>query len=112
MSNVDEKDLTYADSGIDFSDIGCDHQDNTAYNTVLALESIPDSITKKWNFGKKVYNGVTNEDLEKFVRTVAYKVAHNLSNGFEMDKDNNPLTYVDCDFDNINNQQKTEVTKI
>ncbi len=60
-----------------------------AYSEALAFESIGNIGI--YNATKNVHNNVTAQDLEKYARTVAYKVAYNLKNGFEMDKKNNPL---------------------
>jgi len=65
-----------------------------AYSETLASESM--GMRDKWDPEAQVYNGVTYDDLERFARIVAYKVAHNLKNGHKMDPDMDPLEYVDC----------------
>jgi len=62
-----------------------------AYSTALAGESVHDDLKANWDAESKVFNRVTHDDLERFARTVAYKVAKNLKNGHEMDPDMNPL---------------------
>lgn len=66
---------------------------DAAYNTALAGESIHDDLKSKFDQETKQYNGVTHDDLKSYARTVAYKVAHNLKNGFEMDPEGDPLNY-------------------
>jgi hypothetical protein len=66
---------------------------NTAYNRALAFESIHDDLKEKFDGATEQFSRVTHEDLERFARTVAYKVAYNLKNGFEMDPDSDPLDY-------------------
>lgn len=61
-----------------------------AYNQALALESIGE--IGEYDQEKGVHNNVTSDDLEKYAKTVAYKVAHNLQNGHTMDESINPLT--------------------
>ncbi len=68
----------------------------SAYSTALAGESVHDDLKRKWDQDAKVFDGITHEDLERFARTVAYKVAHNLKNGHQMDPKMDPLTYIDC----------------
>ena len=58
----------------------------------LALESVGDDLKAKWDGERHMYDGVTSDDLERFARTVAYKVAYNLKNGHEMDPALNPLS--------------------
>ena len=65
-----------------------------AYSEALAFESIEDLGT--YDTEKNVHNNVNSKDLEKFARIVAYKVASNLKNGFEMDEKIDPLTYIEC----------------
>ncbi len=60
-----------------------------AYSEALAFESIGD--VGIYDTTKNVHNNVTAKDLERYAKTIAYKVAYNLKNGFEMDKKNNPL---------------------
>lgn len=62
-----------------------------AYSQALAFESL--DLGDKFDDIKKVFNDVTFDDIEKYAKTVAYKVAHNLSNGFVMDKHDDPLNY-------------------
>ena len=69
---------------------------NTAYNTALAGESVPDQLKEKYDEDKDMYYCVTHNDLERFARIVAYKTAHNLKNGYTMDENGDPLTYIDC----------------
>ena len=68
------------------------NQGTGAYNTALAWESASDSrydqVTEEYRF--------TADELERYARIVAYKVAHNLKNGWTMDPDMDPLTYIDC----------------
>ena len=64
-----------------------------AYNTALVFESASDF---RFSEGIGEYHFTRNE-LEYFARIVAYKVANNLKNGFTMDPELDPLTYVDCD---------------
>lgn len=65
----------------------------TAFNRALAGESVHDDLKNKYDQDIIVYNGVTHDDLYRYAKTIAYKVANNLSNGFEMNKDEDPLTY-------------------
>ena len=67
-----------------------------AYSKALAGESITDVMKEKWDPKSKTYIGLTHDEIEKYARIIAYKVAHNLSLGFTMDPTNDPLTYVDC----------------
>ena len=52
-----------------------------AFSEALALESIPESLSK-----------CQSDELVKYARTVAYKVFHNLKNGHTMAKADDPLT--------------------
>ncbi len=52
----------------------------TAFNEALALESIPESL-QNCNPG----------DLTRYARTVAYKVFHNLKEGYTMNSEEDPL---------------------
>ncbi len=52
-----------------------------AFNDALALESVPKELSQ-----------CNSDDLIKYAKTVAYKVFHNLKNGHEMDKNDDPLT--------------------
>lgn len=69
----------------------------SAYSKALAGEStrIKGGLGT-WDEKNEVLNGVTLDQLERYARVVAYKVAHNLSLGSEMDPEMDPLTYVDC----------------
>lgn len=64
-----------------------------AYCKALAFESL--DWREKFDADKKVFNGVTFDDIEKYAKIVAYKVASNLENGFIMDKNDDPLNYGD-----------------
>ena len=63
-----------------------------AYNPAVAFESAGD-LPVDPKTGEYV---LTDDILEYYARLVAYKVAHNLKNGFKMDPNNDPLDYVDC----------------
>lgn len=65
-----------------------------AYSEALALESVENLGT--YDEGENVHNNVTSKELEHYARIVAYKVADNLKNGFEMDEKIDPLTYIEC----------------
>ena len=67
-----------------------------AYSKALVLESIHDELKAKWDAVEGKYNDVSDDDLEKLARTVAYKVAYNIKNGHMMDKLNDPLIYGNC----------------
>ena len=69
----------------------------SAYSRALALESIPDCIKDKWNQHSETYSSITDEDLERFAKIVAYKVAYNLRNGHQMNFDIDPLNYMGSD---------------
>lgn len=60
-----------------------------AYSKALAWESASD-LPYNSKTGKLC---VTHDELEHYAKIVAYKVAHNISNGFPMDPNNDPLTY-------------------
>ena len=64
-----------------------------AYSQALAFESL--DLREKFDADKEVFNGVTFDDFEKYAKIVACKVAHNLQNGFVMDKNDDPLNYGD-----------------
>ncbi len=68
----------------------------SAYSRALAGESISDAMKAKWDPETKTYVGLTDDEIERYARTIAYKVAHNLSLGLKMDPSNDPLIYVDC----------------
>jgi hypothetical protein len=57
------------------------NKDN-AFTEALALESIPETL-----------KDCDSAELIRFARTVAYKVANNLKNGFEMSPEDDPLDY-------------------
>ena len=68
-----------------------------AYSKALAFESLNSHrLTEKYDEQRKTWHHITVADFEHFARIVAYKVAHNLKNGSEMDPAGDPLTYVDC----------------
>ena len=69
----------------------------SAYSKALAWESVPDCIRSNWDADSRTYSGVTSDDLERFARTVAYKVAHNLRVGHTINCDMDPLNYMGCD---------------
>ena len=49
-------------------------------------------------YNKATGEYVLPEDiLEYYAKIIAYKVAYNLKNGFIMDPNDDPLTYVDCE---------------
>lgn len=62
-----------------------------AFSQALALESASDS---RFQDGEYRF---TTEELVDYARIVAYKVAHNLNNGFILDPVDDPLTYIKCD---------------
>jgi hypothetical protein len=62
-----------------------------AYSKALAFESL--DLREKFDYEKQVFNDVTFDDIEKYAKIIAYKVASNLNNGFVMDKDEDPLDY-------------------
>lgn len=62
-----------------------------AYSEALALES--SGRLGDYDQESNTYNNITSKGLEDYARIVAYKVAHNLGNGFEMDKTIDPLKY-------------------
>lgn len=62
-----------------------------AYSQALAFESL--ELREKFDSDAKVFNGVTFDDFELYAKIIAYKVAINLSNGFVMDKSDDPLIY-------------------
>ncbi len=64
----------------------------SAFSQALALESASDCT---YNEDTDTYVLTTNE-MVRYAKIVAYKVAHNLDNGFEMDPEDDPLTYIDC----------------
>jgi hypothetical protein len=68
-----------------------------AYSRALAMESLNSHrLAEKYDEKRNTYHHVTFDDFEHFARIVAYKVAHNIKNGFPMDEGADPLTYVDC----------------
>jgi len=66
-----------------------------AYSKELALESAGD-LPYDHKTGEYV---LPPDILEYYARIIAYKVAHNIRLGYPMDKDIDPLTYIDCDGD-------------
>ena len=64
----------------------------SAYNRALAFESASD-LPYDHKTGQYV---LPPDILEYYAKIIAYKVAHNLKNGYKMDPDNDPLTYTDC----------------
>ena len=62
-----------------------------AYSQALAFESL--ELREKFDQDKKEFNGVTFDDIERYAKIVAYKVANNLKNGFVMDNNDDPLNY-------------------
>lgn len=61
------------------------------------MESVPDEMCRKWSFETNTFSGITHDELERFARIVAYKVAHNLRNGHPMDYTSDPLDYQNSD---------------
>ena len=72
-----------------------------AYSKALAFESL--ELREKFDRDQVVFNQVTFEDFEKYAKIIAYKVAHNLQNGFVMDVNNDPLNYGNPTDDAVNN---------
>ena len=66
-------------------------KDGFAYSQALAFESL--ELREKFDQDKKEFNGVTFDDIERYAKIVAYKVANNLKNGFVMDNNDDPLNY-------------------
>ena len=66
-------------------------KENSAFSLALVGESIDDDLAAKYDQDTDAFNGVTNYDLDKLAKVVAYKVFHNLKNGYEMDPDDDPL---------------------
>ena len=71
----------------------------TAYSQALALESI--GKIGVYDEPSETFNSVTHADLEHYAKVVAFKVAHNLTNGYTMDKNIDPLEYFDCSKEDI-----------
>ena len=71
----------------------------TAYNEALAFESIGEIGV--YDEKLEIFNSVTYTDLEHYAKVVAFKVAHNLANGYTMDKNIDPLEYFDCNKEDI-----------
>lgn len=67
-----------------------------AFNYALAGESIPDELSERMYSEQGTFDSRLNRLLVKFATTVAYKVYHNLRNGYSMDMTKDPLEYVDC----------------
>ena len=66
----------------------------TAYSQALALESIGE--IGAYDETSETFNNVTHTELGHYAKIIAFKVAHNLSNGYTMDKNIDPLEYIDC----------------
>lgn len=79
----------------------------TAYSQALALESIGEIGI--YDETSEIFNNVTHADLEHYAKVVAFKVAHNLSNGYTMDSSIDPLNYFDCNKANITIDNTDEV---
>lgn len=68
-----------------------------AYSKALAYESLSSHrLSEKYDESRETYHHVTREDFERYARTIAYKVAYNIENGYPMDEDIDPLEYIDC----------------
>ena len=65
----------------------------SAFSRALALESASDCT---FDNDTEVYV-LTADDMVRYAKIIAYKVAHNLENGHELDRSDDPLTYIDCD---------------
>jgi hypothetical protein len=63
-----------------------------AYSEAVAFESSGDL---PYNQETKEFT-LTHETLEQYARIIAYKVAHNISNGYKMDPTIDPITHFDC----------------
>lgn len=59
-----------------------------AFSNALVFESVPEDAVYDQQTGLTIMDSST---LVHFGAIIAYKTAHNLSNGFTMDEDNNPL---------------------
>lgn len=70
--------------------------DGSAYTMANAFESF-EPRNGVYDVTGRVFNGVSFDDIERFARIVAYKVASNLNNGMKMDPYADPLLYVDCE---------------
>ena len=55
------------------------NDENFAFSTALALESVHEELYS-----------VPSEELIRYAKTIAYKVFHNLKNGFPMDLEDDP----------------------
>ena len=62
-----------------------------AFSQALVGESISDDLAAKYDQATDTFNGVTNDDLDELAKVVAYKVYHNVKNGYELDPDDDPL---------------------
>ena len=62
-----------------------------AFHSALAFESAAD-LPYNRDTGEYI---LPPDILEYYARVVAYKVAHNIRNGFKMDPNADPLTYID-----------------
>lgn len=67
--------------------------DYFAYTSTIALESF--GLHHRYCHDTAVFNGITHAELEDICRTVAYKVGHNLSLGYPLNVDADPLFYTD-----------------
>ena len=63
-----------------------------AYSQSIAFESASD-LPYNRDTGEYV---LSPDILAHYARIIAYKVAHNLENGFTMEPGQDPLTYIDC----------------
>lgn len=56
-------------------------QEGEAFDPALVGESVTDEMKKKWDKEKEVFKDLTNEDLMKYGKIIAYKIFHNIENG-------------------------------
>lgn len=54
----------------------------TAYSEALAGESVTDEMKVKWDPKSETYIGLTHDEIKRYAKIIAYKVAANLGNGF------------------------------
>ena len=52
-----------------------------AFNRALAGESVTDSMKSKYDQEKRVFNGLTDNDIYEFAKIIADKVMNNIENG-------------------------------
>ncbi len=52
-----------------------------AFDPAIVGESITDTMKGKWNADKKVYEDLTEDELQEFGKIIAYKIFHNVKNG-------------------------------